>query len=94
MRVVWKYTLGPTYKQTIDVPTGFKVRHVGPPSPTAVTSMGLCVWIEVDTEAKRVPVDFYIGGTGQPVPGDGATYCGTAVMADQFVWHVYVGVPS
>jgi hypothetical protein len=94
MKTIWKFTLGPTYKQTVDIPTGFKVRHVGPPSATAPTSMGVCVWVEVDTEAAHVPIDFYLSGTGHPLPPAevGAIYCGTAVMGDLFVWHVHVAV--
>lgn len=93
MKTIWKYTLGPTgYAQTIDVPTGFRVRHVAPPSLTAATAMGVCMWIEVDDQAEKVPVDFYISGTGHLVP-KGGIYCGTAVMADQYVWHVYMVAP-
>lgn len=93
MKTIWKYTLGPTYVQTIDMPTGFKVRHVGPPSAIAASVMGVCVWVEVDTEAAMVPIDWYMTGTGHPAPFEGAIYCGTAVMGDQFVWHVYMAVP-
>jgi hypothetical protein len=56
--------------------------------------MGVCVWVEVDTEAKQVPIDFYIIGTGHPLPEEvGGIYCGTAVMGDQYVWHVFLAVP-
>lgn len=89
MITIWKYNLGPTYKQTLDIPRGFKVRHVGPPSPTAATMMGVCIWLEVDNQAEQVPTDFYITGTGHQVP-PGGNYCGTAVMGDQYVWHVWL----
>lgn len=88
MKTIWKYTLGPTYKQTLDVPRDFKIVHVGAPSPTAATVMGVCVWIEVDEAKDKVPVDFYIVGTGHQAPPTG-TYRGTAIMGDKFVWHVY-----
>lgn len=93
VKTIWKYTLAPVYKQTIDMPTGFRVRHVGPLSATSASVMGVCVWVEVDTEAAQVPIDWYLSGTGHPLPPDGAIYCGTAVMGDQYVWHVYMVVP-
>lgn len=89
MKTIWKYTLGPTHTQTLDIPRGFRIRHVGPPSPTAATVMGVCIWVEVDDTADKVPVDFYLAGTGHIQPSAGI-YCGTAVMGDQYVWHVYM----
>jgi hypothetical protein len=95
MRTIWKYTLAPTYKQTVDIPTGFKVRHVASPSPTAHTLMGVCVWVEVDESNDFVPVDFYMTGTGHSLPhGVGAVYVGTAVMGDGYEWHVHLSVPG
>lgn len=82
MRTVWKYLLAPQESQTYGIPSGFIVRHVGE------NNGSIAMWIEVDTTASEWPVTFCIVGTGHQVP-DGVTCCGTAVMSDGFVWHVY-----
>lgn len=93
MRSIWKYTLGPTaYGQTLEIPEGFRVVHVGPPRATAHTVEGVNMWCEVNAGAAKVPVQFFIVGTGSGIP-TGAFYLGTAVMGDGFVWHVYQGKP-
>lgn len=91
MKTIWKYTLGVTDRQIVDVPTGFRVRHVGP-NPTGKSVLGICVWIEVDPDAQKVPIQFCITGTGHPISPQGI-YLGTAPMADALVWHVFLAVP-
>lgn len=102
MRTIWKYTLGLTYQQLVDVPTGFEVRHVAPVAE--MSPLGINVWCEVDTESPTIPTFFFIVGTGHERPPTGGmknidgesvelyhnVFCGTAVVRDGFVWHVYV----
>jgi hypothetical protein len=89
MKSIYKYTLGPAGRQTIDIPTGFKVRHVGPQRVTSATMEGIQLWAEVDPNAPTVAATFEMAGTGHPVPVTGI-YCGTAVMGDGFIWHIYL----
>lgn len=90
---IWRYTLGPTYLQTLPIPKGFKVRHVAPVGK--ITDLGVDVWVEVDPLADKVEIDWFIVGTGHPLPPEqhGAIYCGTAVVEDGYVWHVFCAVP-
>lgn len=89
MKTIHKYALGPTDRQTVDIPTGFRVRHVGPQRPTSATLEGVMVWVEVDDSKPTVATTFQIVPTGGVVPPAGI-YCGTAVMGDGFIWHVYL----
>lgn len=92
MKAIWKYELEPAYKQTLYIPTGFKVRHIGQaPGPLLVIG----VWAEVESDNEKVPIDFYISGTGHQLPLDvGVIYCGTAVMGNGYVWHISLAVPD
>lgn len=87
MKTIYKYRIGPQFFQTFDMPTGFRVRHVAPVGP--VTELGINIWAEVDTDNELVPIYWRIVGTGFRVPPLG-TYCGTVVVDDGFVWHVFV----
>jgi hypothetical protein len=92
MRTILRYPLlDLTYRQTIHVPTGFKVRHV---APGRVSDVAIDVWAEVDTTNQPVPVNVWIIGTGHEFPPAGAVYVGTAVMPSDFVWHVFVGAAT
>lgn len=85
MKVIYKYLLDLTYKQTLYLPPGFIVRHV------ANQAGAVTMWIEIDNSRKpTTPVDFYVNGTAHEVI-KGLTYCGTALVGD-FVWHVYMHV--
>lgn len=89
MKRIFKWTLVVTDRQTIDMPAGFKVRHVGPQRPTSSTADGVQLWAEVDDNAPTVAATFEMYGTGHALQNTGI-YCGTAAMADGYVWHVYL----
>jgi hypothetical protein len=86
MRTIWKYPLAITDRQRVALPMGYTLLHVSAQSNT------LYVWAEVDTSvAMQKTVDFYIVGTGTPVPTVKfctVKYFGTVPMLP-YVWHVY-----
>ena len=86
METIYKYRLAITDKQRLNLPLGFKVLYVGLDPAGAP-----CVWIEVDTdqETKRGK-NFYVVGTGNPIPDGANQYVGSFVQAPLFVWHVYI----
>jgi hypothetical protein len=47
-----------------------------------------CIWARVDPKAPRVLRQFWVLGTGHPMPEDPGDYVGTFQM-DPFVWHLY-----
>lgn len=48
----------------------------------------LCLWMEVDEDAERVPFEFVVVGTGHGIP-EHSKYVGSTFDGD-FVWHVYM----
>jgi len=87
MKTIHKYRLSIADHQTIQIPYGSEVVHIG-----LDTSGTPCVWARVETEEPMAERQFWIVGTGQPQPEFPANTCtdylGTFVQ-DQFVWHVY-----
>jgi len=93
MRSIWKYQLRITDAQKLEIPTGFRIRHVAP-APLLEWDKSprdemVNLWVEVDPNAERVPIIFYIVGTGHPLPPTGI-YIGTAPMPSGLVWHVFL----
>lgn len=82
MSTIWKYTLAITDYQTIEIPEGFT------PLQVSVQGSDLCLWCKVDPKAKKLPVIFWIVGTGHPIPNEPIEYIGSAIM-NPFVWHVF-----
>ena len=98
MKKIYKYVLdtaldvvgAPKFLYTMELPKG-----------TAILSCGLqnkeniCVWAKVDpNQTEMVEVEFYIIGTGWPIPDDidnGLQYIGTVMISDGlYVYHVFV----
>lgn len=101
MKRIYKYVLdtaldvveAPRFPYTMELPKG-----------TAILSCGLqnkeniCVWAKVDpNQTEMVEVEFYIIGTGWPIPNDidnGLQYIGTVMISDGlYVYHVFVKEP-
>lgn len=101
MKRIYKYVLdtaldvveAPKFPYTMELPKG-----------TAILSCGLqnkeniCVWAKVDpNQTEMVEVEFYIIGTGWPIPDDidnGLQYIGTVMISDGlYVYHVFVKEP-
>lgn len=88
MRTIWKYTLEITDRQSISLPEGAEVLHVGNQAES------LCLWALVDPKAKLGPIRcFEIFGTGHPIPEDmgvSRKFLGTIIMQHgALVWHVF-----
>jgi hypothetical protein len=83
MQTVWKYYLRLEDDSQIIMPYGAEPLFVG------MQDGGLCVWMKVDTQAKKIAHMFHVRGTGHPM-GDaaGAKHIGS-VFDRQFVWHVF-----
>lgn len=82
-RAIFKYPLDVTDEQTVNLPFGAKVVHVG------MQNDKMYLWAEVDPKSKDdTPVTFRIFGTGHPMPEANIQHVGT-VFDGPFVWHVY-----
>ena len=89
---VWKYPLELVDGPQLVLTHGINIRMVGNQRGA------ICVWIEGAQglpEREKIPVEFFVVGTGHKVPyqgeGPGLTelqYAGS-VISDPFVWHVY-----
>lgn len=86
MKTVWKLTINPWAKSeeklAVDLPGGAIVRHV------AMQSDVVAVWVEVDTDALKIPRTFELFGTGHEVPAK-SIYQGTVLPIPGLVFHLY-----
>ncbi len=83
-QVIWKFPLEQTSEQVISVPTGTKMLCV------AVQNGVVCLWGQVDPEAKGEKRLVRVFGTGHPMPDDPGEYVGTFLLsAGALVFHVY-----
>ena len=97
------------YKYVLDTAWNVIGAHKMPytmelPKGTAILSCGLqnkeniCVWAKVDpNQTEMVEVEFYIIGTGWPIPDDinnRLLFIGTIMISDgSYVYHVFVKDP-
>lgn len=85
-RRVYKWELEITDRQQLSLPRDCKILHV------AQQGRELMVWGIVDIELSddTIPVDFYIVGTGNPVPDQAEEFIGTALWdGGVLIWHVF-----
>lgn len=83
---IYKYELDMTAHQVIKIRSDepcVDVLHV------AVQDEKICIWSQVDLEAEEREIQFFVVGTGHPLPLDADTYIGTA-HDGAFVWHIYI----
>lgn len=83
MRTVYKYPITVTDQQTIMLPSGYKIVHVGRDAYQRPA-----IWAEVSTDEPEFPVIVNLIGTGRQIPG-GTIYRGS-FNERIFVWHVYI----
>lgn len=85
MRTIWKIPFEIKEFQQLDIPRGAKKLHVG------LDAKGLpAIWYEVNPEAEKRPVVFYVVGTGNVLSEDAVEYMGTVVWKHTAtVWHLY-----
>ena len=79
---IWKFELELEIFQTIKMPNHADVRHIG------LQGGGICIWAEVRPENPMVDRNFYVVGTGHPIPAEARYYRGT-IQQGAFVWHIY-----
>ena len=84
MRVIYKYELSITDKQTIDLPDGSHILKFGEQDGQIV------MWVDQDDFNEIVTIEFNIVGTGQELSTDGMDiWHGTIQMSNGLVWHIY-----
>ena len=86
MNTIHKYPLEITDRQTITIPNGYQIAHIG------LDPQGdPCIWAAVNTDRSRIPIEVFIVGTGNPIPKNIENrHIGSFVQAP-FVWHVFLG---
>jgi hypothetical protein len=83
MLTIWKFNLDDAQNETT-----FEA-----PAPARVMSAGLdpagrpSVWVEVESDAKKVERTVFLYGTGHPIETNGR-FVGS-IFDGSFVWHVY-----
>ena len=98
MKRIYKYVLdtaldvvgAPRFPYTMELPKGTTILSCG-----LQNKENICVWAKVDpNQTEMVEVEFYIIGTGWPIPDDidnGLQYIGTVMISDGlYVYHVFV----
>ena len=101
MKKIYKYVLdtaldvvgAPKFPYTMELPKGASILSCG-----LQNKENICVWAKVDpNQTEMVEVEFYIIGTGWPIPNDidnGLQYIGTVMISDGlYVYHVFVKEP-
>lgn len=83
MKKIYKYPIEIVDEQTLDLPTGADVVHVGhDPGGTP------CLWAIIDTDAPVVSVKILVKGTGHPLPAGEIDHLGS-FLSGPFVWHLF-----
>ncbi len=84
MKTVWKFPLKIIGEQLIKMPLYTEIIHVGL-DPKGVP----CLWGRVDTVQLHIEREFYVTGTGHPLPDGDNRHVGSFVDG-AFVWHVWM----
>lgn len=89
-RRVYKWELKIVDHQQLSLPRDLKILHVDRQHiDSDIKLWGIC---DIELSDDTVPVDFYIVGTGNPVPSAAKEYIGTVLtFGGQLVWHVFKG---
>jgi len=84
-KVIYKYPLAITDRQTIKIPAGASILSVGNQRGT------LCMWAAADPSNPLKDLEVEIHGTGNPIEGVPMEkqFIGT-VITEPFVWHVFI----
>jgi hypothetical protein len=81
---VWKFSLGATVLQSVEMPQGAQILHVD------AQGDHLCLWALVRPNEEREKRMFRIVGTGYEEITGSSRYIGTALMGGgTYVWHVF-----
>jgi hypothetical protein len=83
MKTIYKYRLQIEHEQKIALPEGAVIVHTG------LDTTGVpCLWAMVNTDAKLLPVNIFIYGTGMPIEVESLLHVGSFTQSP-FVWHVF-----
>ena len=83
MKTIYKYKIDLT-NPDLEMPIGAKILTVREQSGQ------LCLWAEIDTEAKTELVGFKVFGTGHKMTDSDKEFVGTAFFnTGEFAFHVY-----
>jgi len=87
MKTIYKYQLGITSRQIVEIPEQSKILSV------ANQRGHLCLWVMVNSYKPLVKRTIEILGTGNPIPESisqpvGRHFIGTVII-EPFVWHVF-----
>jgi hypothetical protein len=83
---IYKYELKVTDNQVVEIHDEHKILNA------QLQDGRICMWVGVDTDTKKVPVNVKLVGTGNPIDQkelEGYDYLAT-VQEGFFVWHVFV----
>jgi hypothetical protein len=84
MKKIFKYPLEIMDQQTVAFPDGAEILSAG------LDAQGkLCIWARVDPEAKSLPRQVFIVGTGNPYPDEKNLVFIASVLQTPFVWHIF-----
>jgi hypothetical protein len=85
MKTIHKYPLEVKGQQTVEMPYGAQILHVG------VQRNQICIWAILESvKPMMVTRSFVIHGTGHPVDDTGLEHIGTVLMDDgALVWHIF-----
>lgn len=87
MKAIYKYQLGVTDVQTVELPAGAKVLSVG------TQRESIFAWALVNTDRDTEPRTFVIKGTGHPIESgelDDTRFIGTVMLSGgALVFHIF-----
>lgn len=88
MNVIWRYALFLNAKQTLKIPSGYKLLSVqrDPEEPERIQ-----LWAAVNPQAEKIDLNVRIYSTGEQLEHELiSNYIGTVRLVP-FVWHVFAG---
>lgn len=88
MKAVWKFPITVDDEFSVTMPVGAEVVHVDT-QPVAIGRVEAFMWALVDPGAETEQREFYVHGTGHPVPDD-RVYLGSFMLhLGSFVGHLF-----
>lgn len=89
-RTIWKYGIEVTDRFALEIPGNFKVLCVKNQNRNGSFVDGRpCMWIDVDPAIQSASHNFFVVGTGGPIPDGARHYIGTW-LDGPFVWHLFM----
>ena len=85
MEIIWKFPLEIAARQTLEIPSLYRVLHLG------IQDKRPCLWVQVNPDHEKEDVTIVCVGTGHPIPlYDNYGHIGTAMTnGGAYVWHFF-----